>query len=327
MRGLTVNRESKRVQALTAEPGDRQVTLRWSPPADEDGIAHYRYSRDNLRWWRKIPGGPDARTVTVNGLNGGQEYLFRVRARYQNHYGSTARATATPTGGGAAQVPEAPTHLTYTLEGSMITLSWWVPNMRGAALLRYETRTRVGTVGTWSHWRNAGKTPTWRYASHERNAQDFSITVYRQSGVKFSMLAENSAGRANACRTATLIEGPAQVGVSEPPGGDLPGNNSSTGRIVVGGDAVTGHRGDGDNDWFAVDLQGGVGYSFRLSKRGGGTASMTLTLYRYGTPIRTRATFSAEALEMDYTISTSGQYWLDVYGATIFDYTATITER
>lgn len=139
------------------------------------------------------------------------------------------------------------------------------------------------------------------------------------------MQAENSAGR-GACRIAALMEGPALVSVSEPAGGDLPSNSSSTGRIVVDGDPVTGYRGTGDVDWFAVDLQAGVRYRFRISKRGSGTATISIILtHLNGTEVLTTSTLST-ALDTEHTIATSGQHWLKIFGGSEFNYTATITE-
>ena len=50
---------------------------------------------------------------------------------------------------------------------------------------------------------------------------------------------------------------------SEPTCGDLPGDTTTTGRLVVDGDGVKGqHASARDADWYAVSLDAGVDYQF-----------------------------------------------------------------
>ena len=54
---------------------------------------------------------------------------------------------------------------------------------------------------------------------------------------------------------------PAELG--EPACGDLPGDTTTTGRLVVDGDGVKGqHASARDADWYAVELEAGVDYQF-----------------------------------------------------------------
>ena len=62
--------------------------LSWEPPVDRPGIVrapihHYEVTAqygDMLERWLIVPGGADARTTTLTHLDGGREYVFRVRA-------------------------------------------------------------------------------------------------------------------------------------------------------------------------------------------------------------------------------------------------------
>ena len=55
----------------------------------------------------------------------------------------------------------------------------------------------------------------------------------------------------------------ASAGLGEPTCGDLPGDTTTTGRLVVDGDGVKGqHASARDADWYAVELDAGVDYQF-----------------------------------------------------------------
>ncbi len=87
---------------LTATPGLDSVTLSWDPPriAGTADISHYDYryqlgSAPVSGEWINIGDGA-ARTYTVTGLTGGQEYFFQVRAQNSNGNGTYAQVAATP---------------------------------------------------------------------------------------------------------------------------------------------------------------------------------------------------------------------------------------
>ncbi|MDR0489984.1 MAG: fibronectin type III domain-containing protein [Oscillospiraceae bacterium] len=69
-----------------AAPGT--ADLSWEPPADRPGVTrapihHYEVTAqygDMLERWVIVPGGPTARSTTLARLDGGKEYVFRVRA-------------------------------------------------------------------------------------------------------------------------------------------------------------------------------------------------------------------------------------------------------
>ncbi len=91
--------------ALTPTPGPGSVKLSWDPPRTTGtaDISHYDYryrlgSAPVSGEWINIGDGA-ARTYTVAGLIGGQEYFFQVRARNSNGNGTYAMVSATPRAG------------------------------------------------------------------------------------------------------------------------------------------------------------------------------------------------------------------------------------
>ena len=112
---ITDNDELPGAPTLTAEPGDQEVTLRWTAPTSAgtstiDGY-DYRVSDDTVApftWdpdWTAIPdsgaGGANASsyTVTMHGgstLANGTSYTFAVRARSAAGEGKAAQDTAKP---------------------------------------------------------------------------------------------------------------------------------------------------------------------------------------------------------------------------------------
>ena len=96
---------------LTANPGNSQVTLRWSTPDNSGGSAIVRYE---YRWresvgvfgdWVRVD--PSERSATVPNLTNGREYVFQVRGVNALGYGPVETASATPDPRAEA-TPEAP---------------------------------------------------------------------------------------------------------------------------------------------------------------------------------------------------------------------------
>ena len=94
-------------QSLSGDPGDRRVTLSWTPPSNTGGSAirryEYRYAVATASYpesWRMVSGGANARSVTVSNLNNGTTYKFQVRAVNGVGPGSPAETSAMPTAGG-----------------------------------------------------------------------------------------------------------------------------------------------------------------------------------------------------------------------------------
>ena len=94
--------------ALSAEPGDGQVELRWTDPASDGGRPiigyEYWYSDAGGNAWSSVDGGASADNLTVRGLTNGQEYTFAVRA--VNELGASLADSTQATPQAANQPPE-----------------------------------------------------------------------------------------------------------------------------------------------------------------------------------------------------------------------------
>ena len=142
-------------RSLRSTPGDGQVRLRWTAPANDGGdpITHYEYEQDNSGTW--ISTGSAATSHTVRGLNNGQAYSFRVRAVNAQGNGDGVTLEATPsrsTGGGGGgprtTAPRPPRNLKAAATDGVVTLTWDAPiDTGGAAITDYEYR--IDGEGEW----------------------------------------------------------------------------------------------------------------------------------------------------------------------------------
>jgi titin len=141
--------------ALTADPGNGQVTLHWVPPASDGGeaITDYtvQYSSNNGPWITAPHAPSTATTLTVGGLANGTVYLFHVAA-----------VTAAGTGPASASVPAtpgtagAPTGLAVTFNQTSATaqdgtLTWTAPASTGSASITdYAVEYKLAGATTWT---------------------------------------------------------------------------------------------------------------------------------------------------------------------------------
>ena len=133
--------------SLTATPGDEEVALVWSAPADDGGspVTGYEYRfaagttvpRDTP--WQSA--GLDLEW-TVTGLTNGQQYAFEVRASNRVGEGEARGALATPVG-----APGALASLTATAGDEEVALVWSAPaDDGGSPVTGYEYRFAAGTT-------------------------------------------------------------------------------------------------------------------------------------------------------------------------------------
>ena len=133
---------------VTATPGDAQVTLAWTPGADNGStIIRYEYTYDEngvpVNVWYPIPGSNRHTTgYTVTGLTNGTAYRFHLRA--VNYEGNGAVATAVSLPAVPATTPDPVTELTATPGNSQATLTWIPGSDGGSPILYYEFRQRAG---------------------------------------------------------------------------------------------------------------------------------------------------------------------------------------
>ncbi len=91
---------------LKARRGDGEVHLEWVPvaavPTDPDRAYQLRYGVEGgeSNQWRDLPGsapgGPNARSYTVTGLENGTRYAFDLRVRRDSGVGTAAKIRQTP---------------------------------------------------------------------------------------------------------------------------------------------------------------------------------------------------------------------------------------
>ena len=210
--------------ALTATPGDRQVTLGWEASSlGASVITHYEYQYrmtsgtfDNT--WTPVSGDGSARQVTVSNLTGGTNYFFRVRA--VNAQGAGVPSTeidATPYDESASE-PGAPGNLRATPGDRQVTLNWEAPSTVGAsAITSYEYQYRTTSETFDNTWTDV---PNWESA--------LEITISNLTGATnyfFRVRAVNGEGSGH----------PTQVSVT-PYDGPTPEPGAPTNLVVTSGD-------------------------------------------------------------------------------------------
>ena len=144
--------------SLTATPGDGEVFLEWTAPADDGGspVTSYEYRHaagdgvpEDTPWQSAGLG----LGWTVTGLTNGQQYAFEVRAVNSAGPGAPARTAATPLG-----MPSVPESLTATGGDGEVVLEWTEPaDDGGSPVTGYEYRYAAGqAVPEDVTWRDAG---------------------------------------------------------------------------------------------------------------------------------------------------------------------------
>ena len=136
------------VRSLTATPGNRAVTLRWTAPASNGGAAITDYviqrSPNGTTGWLTI--NDEVNTAyTVTGLTNGTRYYFRVLAK--NAAGNSPSSNVANAIAGT--VPSAPRSLTATPGSRRVTLKWVAPASNGGAPITAYTISYAPSGGTW----------------------------------------------------------------------------------------------------------------------------------------------------------------------------------
>ena len=292
--------------SLTTTPGDEEVALVWSAPADDGGAPvtgyEYRYAAGdavpedtpwqsaglNLQW-------------TVTGLTNGQEYAFEVRARNRVGDGPARGALATPVGRLGA-----PAFLTATAGDEEVELVWSPPaDVGGESVTGYEYRYAAGAaVPGDTPWQSAGLNLEWTVTGLT-NGQQYAFEVRARSrvgeGEARGALA-TPVGRPGVLASLTATAGDGEVAlVWSAPADD--GGAPVTGYEYryAAGDAVPGETAwqepDGDRAATVTELENETRYAFEVRARnrvGEGEAAKTTAL-----PLRLRAELfsSASAVE------------------------------
>ena len=146
---------------LVGVSGDRQVSLTWSAPSSNGGMAITNYIVEYRRasetaWTTFVRPASTATSAVVTGLTNGANYFFRVTAvSVAGNSAPSAQSTAlTP-----LAVPTAPSGVTGTGRGGSVTLQWVAPTDNGgAAITDYVIQYRVNLTGT--EWVTVSRAPS-----------------------------------------------------------------------------------------------------------------------------------------------------------------------
>ncbi|MCY4421488.1 MAG: fibronectin type III domain-containing protein, partial [Acidimicrobiaceae bacterium] len=125
--------------ALSAAPGDEQLTMAWDAPYDGGlAITSYgvRHSSDRGQTWTEVePATTGALSYTVGSLVNGSSYLVAVRA--VNAAGAGAWSEPVPGVPGVPAKADAPS---VTPGDMQLAVSWSAPSVGGSAIASYDVR-------------------------------------------------------------------------------------------------------------------------------------------------------------------------------------------
>jgi hypothetical protein len=118
---------------VSAVPGVKKVTLTWAAPTNTGGLALSRY---NITATGISTIASDTETTkTIEGLTDGTTYSFKIVAVNANGESASSDFSEAET----ADVPEAPTGVTATVNATTISNSWSAPsNSNGSAITEYK---------------------------------------------------------------------------------------------------------------------------------------------------------------------------------------------
>ena len=170
---------------LIATPGNDQVTLSWTAPANTYGtvITDYIVERSTGGSWVTVSDGVSADTfTTVTGLTNGVTYQFRVHAI--NSIGpsllsNVASATPNP----APAVPGVPIELAATAGNGIVTLSWTAPDPNRSPLTDYTIQYKLNTATSWTTFNDGTVNQTSTIITGLTNGVPYQFRVAATNGI------------------------------------------------------------------------------------------------------------------------------------------------
>ena len=276
---------------LTAEVSHNTVTLTWDAPQDDSitGYVILRRNRDTDaqgQFTELVNDTGSAGTGYTDGsVAAGTPYTYRIQAI--NGHGVSERSRWFHIDTPPASVPDKPTGLTATASHDQVVLTWDDPNddgITGYVILRRNRDTDA--EGQFTELVN----DTGRAATGYTDGSVAAGTPYT-----YRIKAINAHGSSERSRwlhidtPAAPTPEPTPEPTQEPtpePGSvsegdtDLPNDNSTPGRVAVGGSATGAIGTDGDQDRFAVELVAGRTYQFDLTGSPGGGGTLPDTFFR-----------------------------------------------
>ena len=153
-----------RPAAPTLTPGDGELGVSWTAPADNGAPIEYYELQGRVEGsgaWEYLTQDGDRQftvtSLTVVGLTNGTTYEFRVRAINAVGPSDWSRsASGTPVG--SASVPSRPAAPTVTPGDGELGVSWRAPADNGAPIEHYELQGRIEGSGSWSDVTASGDT-------------------------------------------------------------------------------------------------------------------------------------------------------------------------
>jgi hypothetical protein len=148
---LTPSAPAAAPTGVVGVPGDAQVALTWSAPADTGGspladyLVQYRVNVAGSSWTTFADGTSTATAATVTGLVNGTAYVFRVAAVNAAAAGTYSAESVPVT---PRTLPSVPTGLVGLPGDTAVTLNWTAPADGGAAISDYLVEYRLNVVGS-----------------------------------------------------------------------------------------------------------------------------------------------------------------------------------
>ena len=264
----------------TAQVGET-LTVDTTGIADEDGLDNAAFTYQWLADDADISGATGS-TYTLADADEGK--AIQVQVSFTDDAGNDETLTSAATDAVAAPEPPAkPTGLSATPSHDRVVLTWDDPNddtITGYVILRRDKDIHEeGTFETVES--DTGSTDT---TYTDDTAEPEKQYVYRIKAINADGLSEISSW-VRAYTPAAPAPEPTQEptpeleSVSEGDT-DLPNDNSTPGRVAVGGSATGAIGTDGDQDRFAVELVAGRTYQFDLTGSPGGGGTLPDTFFR-----------------------------------------------
>ena len=206
---------------LTAQAGDRSVTLTWTTPGNGGGTITKHQYREKIGSgafgnWMNIPnsteGQTNANSYTVPDLTNGITYTYKVRAvNAQGESTESNEDSARPTATVTSTVPPAPTNLTAQASDRSVTLTWTTPGNGGSAITKHQYREKVRTddFGNWTNISNS--------AEGQTNANSYTVpnrtngTIYTYQVRAVNAQGQSTESNEDSATPATVPDAPTNL--------------------------------------------------------------------------------------------------------------------
>ena len=275
--------EPERNTAATGTPtisGTPQVgeelTASMAGIADTDGLDNATFTYQWLADDADIAGAIGS-TYTLATADEGK--TVKVQVSFTDDAGNEETLTSAATDAVAAPEPPAkPTGLSATPSHDRVVLTWDDPNddtITGSVILRRNRETDA--QGQFTELAPDTGTAVTTYTDDTVAAE--TPYTYRIKAINEHGMSERSRWVHVETTAAPTPEGTPEQSVSEGDA-DLPNDNSTTGRVAVGGSATGAIGTAGDQDRFAVELVAGRTYQLDLAGSPGGGGTLADTFFR-----------------------------------------------